>query len=157
MTTSTSSRSAKATPKTAAEPDTNGTQPEEIESPFVATSTTWRVTDSQGLITEYNIPGNGRISFSAAPHSNGELRIYRNESTKVFEAVVRDVQNVVSSKVVVKQVGITAEREKREKQTAEHMKKVTSAVIAGRTPPEEDDDYDPVHAFSIGFPHKKSW
>ena len=102
MTTSTSSRSAKATPKTAAEQASNGTQPEEIEQPSGTTSTRWVVTDSDGKQTAYGIDGDGRISYSRGANGRGgELRIYRNSSTKVYDAVISDVVKVVSHRVNV--------------------------------------------------------
>jgi hypothetical protein len=106
------SRSAKVTPKTGGRRASNGTPPidpdsvitSEVSLPdledYKETWTGWTLQLSSGGVQHVRVKGGrGRISFSGSGH--GEVRIYRNESTKVFDAVFTGVAHVVSDRVEV--------------------------------------------------------
>lgn len=106
MTKSISSRSAKGIPKTAEEPDSNGTLPtdrssEDISEGLVAKK--WMVTFTDGSRKTLTIfGGRGRVSFtSPRTGRGGEARFYRNETTKTYEAVYTGIANIVSDRVSV--------------------------------------------------------
>jgi len=108
VTSNTSSRSVRATRKTAVKRDSNGTPPTDLPSePISPTSTAdetgWFLQFSNGGVQHVRVKGGrGRISFSAARGmGSGEVRIYRNESTKVYDAVFTGVVHVTSDRTEV--------------------------------------------------------
>lgn len=111
MTRSTSSRSVKGTPKTDDEQASNGTPPTDpdsvtisVPSPESARETTgWTIQFANGGVHHIRVKGGrGRISFSPPRGGvGGEIRVYRNESTKTFDAVFTNVTHVVSDRVEV--------------------------------------------------------
>jgi hypothetical protein len=99
------SRSAKAIPKTDEKRDSNGTPPTDPDSETISVrpeiSTGWTLQLGNGAVQHVRVKGGrGRISYGGA-RAHGEVRIYRNESTKVFDAVFTDVAHVVSDRVEV--------------------------------------------------------
>lgn len=111
MTKRTSSPSAKGTPKTVAKPGSNGTPPTDPNSVIISVPspdtseeyTGWTLQFGNGNVQHVRVKGGrGRISFSnngRGRGGGGEVRIYRNESTKTFDAVFTDVTHVVSDRV----------------------------------------------------------
>ncbi len=60
-------------------------------------TTGWTLQFANGGVHHIRVKGGrGRISFSA---QRGEVRVYRNESTKTYEAVFTSVTHVVSDRV----------------------------------------------------------
>jgi hypothetical protein len=113
VTKSISSRSAKATPKMVAEPVINGTPPTDESSestlrPLETTSWTIRYSDrSMKKLTIFG--GKGRVSFSRGTRGDGgEARFYRNESTKVYDAVVTGVESIVSERAVLTDMTVSS-------------------------------------------------
>lgn len=105
MTKPTSRRSAKVTPRPEPEPDTNGTPTAETEPSSEGTSTdstTWTVVDMGGTIYTVKLAGRGRISYGTMPRGSTEVRIYRNETTKTFDAVIPNAQLVWSDRCSIK-------------------------------------------------------
>lgn len=102
MTSVTSSRSVKGTPKTEDEPDTNGTQPIEGSSESISLfkTTAWILEMEAGPKRRLTVEGGrGRVSFSRGARSmGGEARFYRNESTKVYDAIVSGVTAIYSDR-----------------------------------------------------------
>lgn len=103
MTKRISSPSASSTIKEKAERVGISGPPPEVTEPYSAsTSKRWYVTFSDGRVVCYDVFGeDGRISFSA---SHGEVRIYRNASTKVYDAVLTGVQHVQSEYIQAREV-----------------------------------------------------
>jgi hypothetical protein len=100
---STSSRSVKDTPKTEDVPDTSGTPPTGPSSePISESSTTWTVVSHDGVIRQLVLPGDGRISYMRS-----EVRVYRDQKTKTYDAVVTNVTEVFSHRVEVRDMGKT--------------------------------------------------
>lgn len=102
----TSSRSVKATPKVEPAQATNGTPPTDQPSETISEDsrmTRWTAMKQDGAIVEVEVHGGrGRISYSRGSRGNsGEVRIYRNESTKTFDAVLTDVEAIFSDRVHV--------------------------------------------------------
>ena len=108
MTKSISSASAKATPKTAAEADTNGTPPtEETSEDISGASTTWVVVTTDGKQARVTVSGsdNGRISYGRSSHRDGaEVRFYRNSTTKVYDAVIPNVMAISNTRVTIEEI-----------------------------------------------------
>lgn len=103
MTKSILSPSAKATPKVEPEPDTNGILPTDQNSD--TTSTKWTVFKTNGDVFGVVVEGGrGRISIGGSPRGQGELRIYRNESTKTFDATFTGVEAAYSDRVSVEKL-----------------------------------------------------
>jgi hypothetical protein len=105
VTSVTSSRSVKGTPKTEGEADTNGTQPIEGSSESISLfkKTAWVLEMEAGPKRRLTVEGGrGRVSFSRGARSmGGEARFYRNESTKVYDAVVSGVVAIYSDRCAV--------------------------------------------------------
>ena len=102
MTNVTSSRSVKGTPKTDDEPDTNGTPLTDNSSESISLfkTTQWVLEMEAGPKRRLTVEGGrGRVSFSRGARSmGGEARFYRNESTKVYDAVVSGVTAIFSDR-----------------------------------------------------------
>ena len=149
MTKSTLSRSVKATPKVGPEPDTNGTPP--TDQPSEATSeasTDWVLHMQDGTVMKAKVKGGrGRISFSSgARGGQGELRIYRNESTKVFDAAFHGVDAAYSDRVEVEKLYEKPSKVSASMFTASHASwKMASAPAApakfADLSPQEQDEW----------------
>ena len=100
MTRNTSSRSVKATPKMAEEPDTNGIPLTDPSSETTSEkSTKWLIRRISGDEIHLRVEGGrGRVSFTSSGRSGGEARFYRNETTKVFDAVITGVESILSDR-----------------------------------------------------------
>lgn len=120
------SPSAKRTPKTGAREGTNGTPPTDEnsasisndsspESPSeetgVSNETTWLVETESGSILKVRVLGkNGRISWSrGSGRGGGEVRVYRTQTSKHYDAVLPDVKKIWSHNVDVEEIGKTKE------------------------------------------------
>jgi hypothetical protein len=136
----TSSRSAKAIPRMARELVASGTPPiDPVSASTSEGSTEWTIvttSDERFLIT---LPGDGRISYGRSPSRDGaEIRFYRNQSTKTYDAVIPNVLMVWSNRVTIEKAPQTTEaleREaKREREAKafekERMEKVAEAIVA---------------------------
>ena len=129
---STSSRSVRGTPKMALAPGDSGTPPIAESSAFSFTGyTEWTVTLMGGERYVVTLPGDrGRVSYGQSPHRSGaEVRFYRDESTKVFEAVIPGVMTIVSNRVTVSKAPPTAEDEAREKAREEIAREYTKVAL----------------------------
>ncbi len=102
MTKVTLSRSVKGTPKTEDEPDTNGTPLTDNSSESISLfkTTQWVLEMEAGPKRRLTVNGGrGRVSFSRGQaRLGGEARFYRNESTKVYDAVVSGVVAIYSDR-----------------------------------------------------------
>jgi hypothetical protein len=113
VTSNTLSRSAKGTRKTVARQASNGTPVIDENSATISVAsppepqdevtTGWTLQFSNGGVHHVRVKGGrGRISFSGSRSGGaGEVRIYRNESTKTFDAAFSGVVHVVSDKCEV--------------------------------------------------------
>ena len=143
MTSTTSSRSAKGTRKTADVPDTNGTPPTDPNSELTSGFTEWTMEMRDGRIKKARVQGaNGRISFGrSAPRlgggMEGDVRIYRTQSAKGYDALISGVKNIWSDKVIVEDFGVKPEveelskkmAEKKERREREKLTAVLDAVV----------------------------
>ena len=144
MTSTTSSRSAKGTPKTAGAADTNGTPPTDPTSELTSGVTEWTLDMVDGNRKRVRVLGeNGRVTFGrGVPRlgsgAGGDVRIYRTQSAKGYDAYISGVLNVWSDKVLVDDLGKspeaerleTAKAEKKAKLEAKRMASVLDAVLA---------------------------
>ena len=136
----TSSRSAKAIPRMAREVVISGTPAiEPVSATISEGSTEWTIvttSDERFLIT---LPGDGRISYGRHPARDGaEVRFYRSQSIKTYDAVIPNVLMVWSNRVTIEKAPLSKEalerearRDKEEKAyEKERMEKVAEAIVA---------------------------
>lgn len=139
----TSSLFARGTPSEAYAEDTSGTPP--IEEKSATTSegfTEWAIQMVNGDKYIVKIPGDGRISYGrSSSRDGGDVRFYRNQTTKTYDAVIPNVAMVFSNRVTIEKAApteaeanlervreeIRAVREKRQAETA--LKELTEAIV----------------------------
>ena len=157
---STLSRSVRVTPRTEPEPDTSGTPPTEPSS--ASTYTIWTAVLDTGEIRQVKLPGDGRISYGGSIRGTTQVRFYRNQTTKFYDAVVSGVTDVYSQRVEVEDMGKTTAAKAAEtareaweaKRATEAAKYLADKMIAGTygsaaieawgTVGEDDDEEEPV-------------
>lgn len=154
MTKSISSASAKGTLKMADEPDTSGTPPTETTSEDTSGGfTEWTVKVTTGERFVVTLPGDGRISYGRSASRDGaEVRFYRNQSSKHYDAVIPGVLSIYSQRVDIRpapKLKAEEEREKadkllaemREKKRADKMLAEVSEMIVRRDYAEGSSDF----------------
>lgn len=129
-------------------------------------TTVWYLENSAGNILAVELPGNGRISWSRSQsRGTGECRIYRDATTKVYDAVFSDVQNAWSDRVKTTNLGpsaavrkATEEAEAKEMELRKmHAEKVAERLIGGAKTFDPDDDLLSPPTEALEFIPKSSW
>lgn len=120
----TSSRSVKGIPRMALDEADSGIPP--IDPTSATTfegSTAWTIKLLSGETYVVRIPGDGRISYGRSMHRDGaEVRFYRNQTTKTYDAVIPNVVMVVSNRVTIEKPTLSAEEAAAEKAKEEAQK-----------------------------------
>jgi hypothetical protein len=95
---------------TISEPVEDETGPQPTDPPYgsILGSTTWDVRLSDGSRTLLKIEGgSGRVSFTSQ-RNGGEARFYRNETTKVYDAVMTGIKEIYSDRCTVAPMGASS-------------------------------------------------
>lgn len=126
MTKSTSSVSARDIPKMVDVQDTSGIQPiETISEDTSGAYTVWTLLDTSGKRWTVTLPGDGRISYGRGPSRDGaEVRFYRNQTTKFYDAVVPNVLTIARERVMIERAPKTAEEVAAEVEKETYLTKV---------------------------------
>jgi hypothetical protein len=144
----TSSRSVKLTRRPEVTVASSGTP---VIEPVSATtseeSTAWTIVTTADERYVITLPGDGRISYGRSPSRDGaEIRFYRNQSTKTYDAVIPNVLMVWSNRVSIEKAPPTEEQAKREsmrlaieaEDEKRRMEEVTAAIVRREFAAEEE-------------------
>jgi hypothetical protein len=122
---------------------------EVAEPPIVEGETVWMVEQHGGKMKRVRVLGtNGRISYGRNQRADsGEVRIYRTQGAKHYDAVIPDVKAIWSHNVIVEDIGKTAEVKELEAayeaEQKDRFDRVISSVLErhkkGVLPPDEED------------------
>ena len=97
--------------------------------------TVWTAVLNSGEIRQISLPGDGRVSYGGNGRGSTQVRFYRNQTTKFYDAVIADVQDIYSQRVEIEDMGKTtaakAAEEAREKWEKERSKE-TAKYLADR-------------------------
>lgn len=146
---------AKGIPKAVLAEDINGTQHIEEKSAAISEGfTEWNIQLLSGEKYVVKIEGKGRISYGrSSSRSGADVRFYRNQATKHYDAVIPEVMSVFSNHVSIEKAPLSAEEKIAEerhevekakwekKRAAETMEAMAEAIIRrdyAKTEEEED-------------------